>query len=53
MAVQSGGVSASTKIFALLCVNAIVMYIDRTNLSITAPIIQKELGLSNASIGTA
>jgi sugar phosphate permease len=53
VAVQSGGVSASTKIFALLCVNAIVMYIDRTNISITAPIIQQELGLSNASIGTA
>jgi sugar phosphate permease len=29
------------------------MYIDRTNISITAPIIQKELGLSNASIGSA
>jgi MFS family permease len=53
VAVQSGGVSASTKIFALLCANAIVMYIDRTNISITAPIIQKELGLSNASIGSA
>jgi MFS family permease len=53
VAVPSGGVSASTKIFALLCANAIVMYIDRTNISITAPIIQKELGLSNASLGSA
>src|SRR6202000_2209582 len=53
VAVQSGGVSASTKVFALLCANAIVMYIDRTNISITAPIIQKELGLSNASLGSA
>jgi MFS family permease len=53
VAVQSSGVSASTKIFALLCANAIVMYIDRTNISITAPIIQKELGLSNASMGSA
>lgn len=53
MAVQAGAVSASTKILALLCANAIVMYIDRTNISITAPIIQKELGLSNASIGSA
>jgi sugar phosphate permease len=53
VAVPSSGVSASTKIFVLLCANAIVMYIDRTNIAITAPIIQKELGLSNASLGSA
>jgi len=53
MAASSGGVSTTTKIFALLCANAIVMYIDRTNISITAPIIQKELGLSNAALGSA
>jgi sugar phosphate permease len=53
VAVPSGGVSVSTKVFALLCANAIVMYIDRTNISITAPIIQQELGLSNASLGSA
>jgi sugar phosphate permease len=29
------------------------MYIDRTNISIAAPIIQKEMGLSNVSLGTA
>jgi MFS family permease len=53
VAVPSGGVSASTKVFTLLCANAIVMYIDRTNISITAPIIQKELGLNNAALGSA
>ena len=53
MPVQSNALSASKKIFALLCINATIMYIDRTNISIAAPIIQKELGLSYVSLGEA
>jgi sugar phosphate permease len=53
VAAQTGGVSASTKIFAMLCANAIIMYIDRTNIAVTAPVIQRELGLNNASLGSA
>ena len=50
---RSNGLSTSKKIFALLCINATVMYIDRTNISIAAPIIQKELGLSYVALGEA
>jgi MFS family permease len=45
--------SASAVIFALLCVNAVIMYVDRTNISIAAPIIKKEMALDNVSIGSA
>lgn len=45
--------SVGQQIFALLCLNAAVMYIDRSNLSIAAPLMQKELGLSNVSLGAA
>lgn len=53
MSTQTKSVSVSTKILALLCANAIVMYIDRTNISIAAPLIKKEMGLSNVELGTA
>ncbi|HTH99117.1 MAG TPA: MFS transporter [Stellaceae bacterium] len=53
MTTSSRTLSTSTKIFALLCANAVIMYIDRTNISIAAPIIQKEMGLSNVSLGAA
>jgi sugar phosphate permease len=51
--VQSKTLRVGKNIFALLCVNAVIMYIDRSNLSIAAPIIQSEMGLSNVSIGAA
>jgi MFS family permease len=39
------------RIFALLCTNAVILYIDRTNLSIAAPLIAHDLGLNNVSLG--
>ena len=50
---RSKALSTSQKIFALLCVNATIMYIDRANISIAAPVIQKEMGLSYLSLGAA
>ena len=35
----------------LLCVMAFIMYVDRTNMSVAAPVISKELGFSNAHLG--
>ena len=43
--------SATTGVFALLCGLAFLMYIDRSNVSIAAPVIQKEFGFSNAHLG--
>jgi MFS family permease len=41
----------SNRVFVLLCCMAFIMYLDRTNISIVAPIIQKELTLSNTQLG--
>ncbi len=43
--------TATTTVFALLCGLAFLMYIDRSNVSIAAPVIQKEFGFSNAHLG--
>jgi MFS family permease len=37
--------------FILLCVMAFIMYIDRTNMSVAAPVMSKELGFSNTHLG--
>ena len=37
--------------FVMLCIMAFVMYIDRANISVAAPLIRKELGLTNTSLG--
>jgi sugar phosphate permease len=41
------------RVFILLCVMYFFTYIDRVNLSVAAPIIQKEMGLSNTQLGMA
>lgn len=41
----------ATLIFVLLCVMAFVLYIDRTNIAVAAPVIGKEFGLSNTDLG--
>lgn len=41
----------SNKVFLLLCVMAFIMYIDRTNISVAAPILKRELGLTNTQLG--
>jgi MFS family permease len=35
----------------LLCIMAFVMYVDRTNISVAAPVLSKELGFSNTHLG--
>lgn len=37
--------------FVLLCVMAFIMYVDRTNMSVAAPVMGKELGFSNTHLG--
>jgi MFS family permease len=41
----------ATLTFVLLCIMAFIMYVDRTNISVAAPIIGKEFGLSNTNLG--
>ncbi|WP_144143299.1 MFS transporter [Paraburkholderia sp. BCC1884] len=35
----------------LLCIMAFIMYVDRTNMSVAAPVISRELGFSNTHLG--
>jgi MFS family permease len=41
----------ATLTFVLLCIMAFIMYVDRTNISVAAPVIGKEFGLSNTNLG--
>jgi sugar phosphate permease len=41
------------RVFAILCVEYFLTYVDRVNLSVAAPLIQKELALSNTQLGLA
>jgi MFS family permease len=41
----------SNKVFLLLCCMAFIMYIDRTNIAIVAPLLKNELQLSNTELG--
>jgi MFS family permease len=43
--------SRGTITFILLCVMAFILYIDRANISVAAPILRKELGFSNEQLG--
>ena len=38
-------------VLALLCLLYFILYLDRTNISTAAPLIRKELGLSNTQMG--
>ena len=44
---------APGKVFLLLCAMYFIEYVDRVNLSVAAPLIQKEFGLSNTRLGVA
>jgi MFS family permease len=46
-----GSTPLSNRVFLLLCCMAFIMYLDRTNISIVAPIIRKELALTNTQLG--
>jgi MFS family permease len=37
--------------FVLLCIMAFIMYVDRTNMSVAAPVLGKELGFTNTHLG--
>ncbi|HEY4350241.1 MAG TPA: MFS transporter [Paraburkholderia sp.] len=37
--------------FILLCLMAFIMYVDRTNISVAAPVMSKELGFNNTHLG--
>ena len=41
----------SNRVFLLLCVMAFIMYVDRTNISVAAPILRQELQLTNTQLG--
>jgi MFS family permease len=41
----------SNRVFLLLCCMAFIMYLDRTNISIVAPLLKKDLALSNTELG--
>src|ERR1700756_4327382 len=43
---------AFTRILVLLFLSVLINYIDRSNLSIAAPLIKDELGLSGSQLGT-
>jgi MFS family permease len=44
---------ATGRVFILLCLMYFIMYVDRVNLSIAAPLIKGELHLSNTELGLA
>jgi MFS family permease len=41
----------SNRVFLLLCCMAFIMYVDRANISIVAPLFKKELALTNTELG--
>jgi sugar phosphate permease len=44
---------ATGRVFTLLCVMYFIMYIDRVNVSVTAPVIQHEMQITNTQLGFA
>ncbi len=43
--------TSTGRVLFLLCMMYFVTYVDRVNLSVAAPVLQKELGLSNTQLG--
>lgn len=44
---------ATGRVFMLLCLMYFIMYVDRVNISVAAPVIQQELQLTKAQLGVA
>jgi len=44
---------APGKVFLLICAMCFIEYVDRVNLSVAAPLIKEEFGLSNTRLGVA
>ena len=45
--------TAPNIVLGLLCAMYLILYVDRVNIATAAPLIQKELGLSNTQLGLA
>jgi MFS family permease len=45
--------TAPNIVLALLCLMYLILYVDRVNIATAAPLIQKELGLTNTQLGLA
>src|SRR5215469_6113712 len=45
--------SAPNTVLMLLCAMYLILYVDRVNISTAAPLIQRDLGLSNTELGFA
>jgi MFS family permease len=41
----------SNRVFLLLCAMAFIMYVDRANISVAAPLLRGELHLTNTQLG--
>ena len=44
---------AAGALLFVLCLLYLILYVDRVNISTAAPLIRKDLGLSNAEFGLA
>ena len=44
---------ATGRIFMLLCLMYFIMYVDRVNISTAAPVIQREMQITNTQLGIA
>lgn len=52
-AIESKAKGKGTFTLVMLCVMAFIMYTDRSNLSVAAPLVAKEFGFGNAKLGGA
>ncbi len=50
---QLSSKSVSNRVLLLICLMYFILYIDRVNISTAAPLMQKDLGLSNSGLGLA
>ena len=44
--------TAPNIVLALLCLMYLILYVNRVNIATAAPLIQKELGLTNTQLGS-
>ena len=51
--VRTSFTTTTGRVLFLLCIMYFITYVDRVNLSTAAPVLQKELGLSNTELGFA
>jgi NAD(P)-dependent dehydrogenase (short-subunit alcohol dehydrogenase family)/MFS family permease len=44
---------AAGRVYALLCLMSFIMYVDRVNISVAAPLIRRDIGIGNTALGIA